>query len=229
MFDLHASVNEALAKLVADDAIRPVIEKQVRETVGEIVTDALGRYSEFSKQVEAQVKAAIHVGELGLGGYNEMVSKIVREQLNQVIEENGRKMLQANMEELLAGATRRQVKVSELVKEFAEEVRERRGAADRFTVILESSSYGSRYLFLDREPNKEKYRCEYMIWFSDDRKEKDPGRVLGITHEGRDHAKTIFVGPFLYGFEKTLFHLYATGSTIVVDTEDLSGEIPDED
>ena len=221
MFDLEAAVTDSIQKMVQADQVRPIIEKQIAATVATIIRETLGDYSDFGKQIREQVKASLNVGELGLAGYNETVCKIVRAQLDAAIETQGAAMLKKNIEEMLGGATKREVKVSELVIAFAKWARNEKQES-RIHAELDDPSYGSRTLYLSVNSDKyqSKYSAECQVSFRVDPKDTEPNRVWAIKWQGKDPSKQVFVGP-LCGFEKTLFQLYATGSTLVVDTEDL--------
>lgn len=233
MRDLNDAVAAAMKQLIADGSIKTIAEKQVAETVKSIVKDALGLYSPFGKQLTEQIRAAMEINcaELGLSGYNQVVLAIVKRQLDGVIADVGQKRMTEDLQKLLSETAPKEMKLSALIVEFKKWAIKQRND-ESCTIIVDAlhsdssieSLRGYRNIHLDPKPRTGKYSCQFQIDVKPD------GSIYGCRIGGHDPKQAIFMGA-LYGFEKSLFRLYAAGTKLLIDQEDFDTrtEIEDED
>ena len=226
MFDLEQHVTDAVRELVTSGKLKVMVEAHVAKMLDSILGDALRSYGDIGKQIEAAVKQALAIdpAQLGLTGYNLTVLAIVKQKLDAAIEKVGVEKLSKDMDELLGTNAPVEIKLSKLIEEFKEWAAGQSGTGSRCTIIFEESSYGSRWLYLDKDARKGMYECQFSMLISD----KDGAGGTCTTNgtvpiicriEGRDPKQTFIMGK-LYGFERTLFQMYAAGTRVVVDETD---------
>jgi hypothetical protein len=226
MRDIEAAVANATHELVKSGRLTEIIKTQVESTVERILKDALGEWSPSGKQLKEAVESALSIDpeRLGLPGYNQTVLTIVRNALDARVEEVAGKKLKADLDQMLGTAAPKEIKLSALVKEFKKFARDRGGHEEgekAVTVILERDrGYSSRWLYLDVDPCKEKYRCAFQMLLSND------GDVHVCKIDGHDPKKSIFLG-VLTGFDRLIFQMYAAGTKVVIDQEEFDDELED--
>lgn len=217
MFDLEQHITDAVRKLVTEGKMAAMVETHVAKMLDSILADALRSYGDIGKQIQEAVKTAIAIDPtaLGLEGYNLTVLAIVKQKLEAEIHRVGVEKLSKDMDELLGTNAPAEIKLSKLIEEFKEWAGHEHGADDQCTIIFEKSSYHSRWLYLDKDRGKKWTECRFSMLIPDG--DDTVGKAPSIfKFEGRDPKQTILLGK-LYGFEKTLFQMYAAGTKIVVD------------
>jgi hypothetical protein len=219
MKELESAIVAAFTKMAETGAIQAIIEKKIEKTVDEILGDALRSYSDFGKNLSEVIKGAMNVDlrQLGLVGYNDIVLKIVKAKLDHSMEVFGKAQIEKYLEELLK-CPPAEIKLSELV----EQLKEAHSDDERYecTCIVEwGKSDGWGRVYLDKNGDKRKYDCEHSLSFTKE------GEIYSFSIEGRDPSKKIFCGPF-YGFERTLFQMYAAKTRLIVDEDDVEIHYP---
>lgn len=219
MQELQNVVSTAFANIVASGAIEKAIEEKLQKTITEAIDGELRSYSDFGKAIGERIKQSLQINfdTLGLPGYNDLVLKIVSQQLEVNMSSALSEHIQERMTELLAPAPA-SINLSDLVAEFIKLDTERASYAptsDEFTLIVkrdtEIRSMRFEYVYLDPDAYKSEYQCKYQIRIVD-------GVVSNVTFNDVDPSKKLFVGK-LYGFERRLFQLYAAGTKLVLDDE----------
>jgi len=220
--DLTNAITAALERIATSNTIEKAIEEQLTETIKRTVQDELRSYSDFGKQLNEHVKKALHVdlNNLGMPGYGDFILKIVRRQLEGMVNEQIKTSLEKNLTELLEPPPA-EIKLSELVEQFIELSAESRRHScscddtDNITLIVGEPSYGSRWVYLDKEGGTDKYECAIRFLVRDD------GGIAALKVDGKDIGNALFVGT-LYRFEHMLFQLYAAGTKLILDGDEYS-------
>lgn len=230
--DLNKMVMDSLAKMQSEGQVQEIVEKHVSSTVESIVKDAFGSWSDFSKNLKAQVESqlALNLTELNLTTYNATILSAIKEKLDDQIANEGVARINESIEELLS-VTKVDYKLSELVAELAEEVDEDEIGYDEYhemTMHIDDSFSLSKIIALDSEAGKHEYDCKYRFWV-----DNKTGKVSNIEiKEGRYSSKrdirefdarAIMRG--FHGLEETLFKIYASGAKIIVDEENCKLEV----
>ena len=215
--DFRTAVIESLDKVIASGAIEAAIEKSIAKTVINIVESELLDYGDFGKQITASVKSSLKFDDrMGLPGYNDLILKIIRKKVDAQIGSTIGKQIASQMTELLQTPPA-EIKVSDLIELFREYAEGHRGDGDRFTVGYERGTVpGYWSLWFDTGKNVKQYQSQFQISMTEE------GEVYHFTIGGRKVEDMLFVGR-LYAFERSLFQIYAGGTTIVLDCE--PGEI----
>lgn len=217
MQELQQAVANAFANVVAAGTIEKAIEEKLSKTITSIIDDELRSYSDFGKSLHEHVKASLAVdfGNLGLPGYNDLILKVVRRQVDAQVNAVIASQVEQQMTELLQPAPA-QITLSQLVGEFIKDRSDDHGcscdAPDQITLIVEGgdSVAGYHHIYLDEEDGKSKYSCAIQIATNKE------GEVYSLKIDDRDPKKTLFVGP-LYNFERRVFQMYAAGTKLLVD------------
>ncbi|MDI2588075.1 hypothetical protein OR571_13355 [Psychrobacillus sp. NEAU-3TGS] len=234
--NLNKMVMDSLTKLESEGKVQEIVEKHVSSTVESIVKDAFGSWSDFSKNLKVQVESqlAINLKELNFTTYNATILSAVKEKLNDQIAAEGVARINESLEELLS-VTKDEYKLSELVKELADEVDTDDIGYDDYhemSMHIDDSFSLAKIIYLDSESGKDKYDCKYGFWV-----EKETGKIKNIEiKEGRFStkrdvrefdARAIMRG--FRGLEETLFKMYARGAKLIVDEDDVELEISNPD
>jgi len=219
MQELQSAVSAAFSKIAEQGIIQQAIEKHVTETVVSAIKDTLRSYSDFGKQVNEAVSAALKVDfdRLGLPGYNDLVLKLIRKTVENHTDTILKQQLEAQMASLLEPVPET-ITLSKLVADFIEhEAEDSRYSCScdgpsQITLIVEESEYGMRWIYLDKDEEKDKHQCAIrFLWNERDEK------ISALKFDRNDVSKTLFVG--LYGFERDLFQMHVAGTKLVLDKE----------
>lgn len=211
MEDLKSAVSTAFANVVASGAIEQAIEKQLADTIGSLIKRELREYGDFGKAIKERVQQAVGVNleRMDLPSYNDLILQIIRRQVDGIMQSEAAQQLEANMAKLLEQAPA-EITLKKLIEEFIEANKEDKEGQD-FTLLIDRE-HGMLYVCLDEEDGKTKYNCDYRLGI--DRE----GKVYHFALGGKDVQKSLFMGPF-YGFERTLFQLYAAKSKVIVPAD----------
>lgn len=227
MKELESAVVAAFGTMAASGALQKVIEDEIAETVSKCVGNVLGGYSDFAKELEATIKTALHVDmkDLGLVGYNDIVLKIIKRKLEDSINLVGRQRIEKELNELLVNPPA-EIKLSVLVDQFKESI-DREMYEQRITCIVDTSDStglcpGYAHIYMDKESGKGKYSCNIQLDVT------PTGEVFGMKISGTDVKNSLFIGPN-FGFERSLFQLYAAGTKIIIDAEEVDDYCHDDD
>jgi hypothetical protein len=229
MQELQQAVTNAFAAVVASGSIEAAIQKNLKETIDNSIREQLRSYSDFGKAIDEHVKAALRVdfSQLGLPGYNDLILKIVRRQVEAQVNATLAAQIEPQLTELLRPApieiTLRDF-VAEFIKNRADYNAGFRANPHEITLHVEGSDVTDGYhnIYMDEDPGCSKYSCRIQIATTKDH------RVYSLKINEHDPKKALFVGP-LFDFERRLFQMYASGTKLIVDDEheDISRCYPD--
>lgn len=215
MQQLQDAVVAAFQKMAAEGKIDEMIEKHLAETIDRIICDILRNYSDFGKALQKKIETDLNIdlSKLSFDGYNDVVLKILSRKLNHIADETIKKQMTDFLGKLLQEPPA-EIRLSTLMEDFMEchEEEARDQGWDSPSLHVESSDSRFIHVYIDKVPDKDKYECAYSMMIFD-------GNISNVKIEGKDVAKTMFIGP-LYDFDKLIFQLYAAKTNIIVDIED---------
>lgn len=224
--DLNKMVAASLVKMETEGKVQEIVDKHVSSTLESIVKDAFGNWSNFSKNLKEQVESQLEINlkELNFTTYNATILSAVKEKLNDQIASEGVARINETLDELLS-VSKSEYKLSELVKELADEIETDDIGYDEYhemSMHIDDSFSLATIIYLDSESGKDKYDCKYGFWV-----EKDTSKIKNIEiKEGRFSSKrdvrefdarAIMRG--FHGLEETLFKMYARGAKLIVDKD----------
>jgi hypothetical protein len=105
-----------------------------------------------------------------------------------------------------------EITLRKLFEDFVEQFKEDAEGEgwEQPSIHLENGSLDGYWnVRFDPKPNISRYQCAYAIAVGSDHK------AYSVTVDGATLSKEKFIGP-LYNFERTLFHLYACGTRILI-------------
>lgn len=219
------NLGEAISRAVASKLDAAFVEKEIETRVEKLVIEAVDRalrsYSETGKLIEQKIEEALRVDRLDLPSYGETVSKILKAQIEAKVSELVAGKLASDMDELLNLAPK-EVRLSTIVEEMLQPHRDDGKYGDVITVIVERSSYGSVWVYLDDEDahsERDKHRCKHRLLISD-------GKIASATLGHRDTKTSQHVGR-AYGLEQKLRAYVACGTKIVIDEDAMVTSVGD--
>jgi len=228
MKEMESAVVAAFTTMAESGALQKIIEEKVAKTVSDCVGNVLSSYSDFGKALSEHVKGALNVDfkELGLVGYNEIVLKIIKTKLTDSINTVGKQRIEKELSELLVDPPA-EIKLSALVDQFKERLDREDRRSSRITCIVDTSDLtglcpGYAHVFIDKKSGTSKYSCQIQIDVT------PTGEVYGLKIGGQDIKNTLFLGPH-FGFERSLFQMYAAGTKIIVDDDEVNDYFGDDD
>lgn len=215
--NIEATVQAAIEAALSPDVLRSKITDLVGKTVDQALSEQFRSYGEFGKVVQAALKTVVphEVSIDGAARFDHTLKAAIERRLAAYNEQRMTEALQPMLDELLK-VPPSEIKLTQLVGEAkgSWEDNHRREGDEQMTVVIEPTSYGSRWIYMDPRSNRDKYSCQVRLGVY----EAD-GKMFGLKIEGTEVGKTLFAGDY-YGFERTLFALFTRGAKLVIDVED---------
>lgn len=202
--DFADLISRAVSAKMTPEFIEKEVNTRVEKLIIESVDKALRSYSDTGKLIEKSVEDALKVNQLDLPSYGEIVTQMLKVQIEACVAPLVAGRLAEDMEELLKLAPK-EVKLSEI----ADAMRERHDGeayGPVITVIVGESDYGSTWIYLDEEQHfaeRDKYKCKHSILLSKD------GTISSARTAEQDSGKG-WIGR-AYGLEQKL-RAYVAGS-----------------
>lgn len=228
--DLNKMVIDSFAKMESEGKVQAIVEKHIESTVESVVKDVFGSWSDFGKELKDYVKESLQINfsDLNVASYNHLILKAVQDMLEDQVVAQGVEQVKEQLESLLSN-TKREYKLSELVKELAEEIDDldELGYDEYHEMSMHvDDSYGAWWIGLDARNDIGEYECKYRFLVSRD------GRLAIVRINDKEYGrrnvndfdvKAVMNG--LRGLEETLFKIYTSGAKIIVDEEKCELEI----
>jgi hypothetical protein len=219
MMDLNKIVNDSLAKLEANGAIENIITDHLKKTIDSIVDDLFSSYSDFGKNLKTEVQSALNVNlkELNLAGYNVLVLNTVKEKLDEALHLQGVEKMQDALNEIF-NDTKKEYKLSEIINEFKQDVLSDDSdyGGNEISFHVEKQSYGA-YIAFDKDSGKGRYSCDYQLGTDSN------GKMSRADINGKKFNNKVIMGG-LYGFDRVLFKIYASGAKVIIDDNNVDIE-----
>lgn len=226
--DLKKVVNDQFSTIVSEGYIEDLVKKQLENTVSEIIRDSLREYSDFGKEMKKTVQEKLNINfkDLDIPKYNTLILDTLNSHINELMNKQGIGDIKSKATELLFNKTD-DIKLSELVDKFKGNFQEKADDEgwEEFTCIVEESESCDGYydLYLDEQGDKDKYNCHYFIrineagiWYARSDK-RDKYSRAGEWEIGRINQ-----------FKEYIYNLYAHGTKIVNDKDDIEAYYDDE-
>lgn len=212
--DLNKIVNEALVQMKEESFVESVVKKRLEKTIEDIVDDVFREYSDFGKKLKGYIEENLNINfkNLGLEGYNGLVLAAVKEELDKAITVQGIEKIKQATEEMLSDV-KSEYTLTEIIEKLKGESLKEEWEFDydeKISLIIEDGGRGYNHIYLDEEEKDRKYEHDYQIDINPD------GKPYSIKLKGDDiNPKKIMGG--LYGIDRLLFQIYASGAKINLD------------
>lgn len=216
MIDLNKIVNDTLVKLEKEQFVETVVKKRLEKTITEIVDDTFREWSDFGKNLKEYIRENLNVNleSLGLEGYNSLALAAIKEELDKCITIQGIEKIKETTKEILSDV-KPEYTLSEIIEclkgaSLKEEYEYDEG--DSIALIINGEEDGYKHIYLSEEEpyGKSKYNYDYQIDINRE------GKPYSIKLKGKEIDKNKILGG-LYGLDKLLFKIYASGSKIILD------------
>lgn len=210
MTDTIDLINKAVAETMTPEFVKTQVATRVEKLVVEAVDGALRSYSDIGKQIEAAVKASLHVNDLNLPSYGLLVTGMIE----QKVKDHAGALIDARLAEdirELLNIAPVEIKLSEIAKDMIKDHHDDDG--DVITVIVERNDYGTAWLYLDEEehrPDRDKYSCRHSLLLNKD------GTISSARVDKRDLKDTQHIGRG-WGLPDKIRAYYAAGTRIILD------------
>lgn len=217
MMDLNKMVNDTLVQMEGENFVEGVVRKRLEKTIVDIVDDVFREYSDFGKKLKGHIEENLNINfeNLGLEGYNGLVLSAVKEELDKAITIQGIEKIKQATEEMLSDA-KGEYTLTEIIEKLKGESSKEEYEFDydeKVSLIIENGGSGYKRIYLDEEEKDGKYEHDYQIALDGN------GKPYSIRLKGDDiNPKKIMGG--LYGLERLLFKIYASGAKITLDNGD---------
>lgn len=229
--DLNKMVMESLAKMQSEGKVQAIVEKHVESTVNDVVKDLFGNWSDFSKDLKNTAKEALQINfkDLNLASYNHLILQAIKDKLDDEITNQGVAQIKNQIEGLLTDS-KREYRLSELVKELAEEIEDldELGYEDYHEMTLHiDDSYSSHWIGLDSRSDIREYDCKYRFMVN------SQGELCSVKINDKESYSRKNINEFdvkavlngLHGLEETLFKIYTSGAKLIIDEDKCELEI----
>ena len=209
--ELTTFILAEVQRQTSEDALRKIVETKIGESVKSAVEAAFRSYGHVGQQIEKAVKNSLSIGDaVDVPSYGSMVLALLRAKMDEVLHDQIKEHLDAEMTEILKIAPK-EVTLKDVVEKLISDidVGERHGSS--ITLIAEPSDNvdGYWHIYIDEDEDKRKYDCETRI--AVDRE----GKIYSLTINNKDPKGTIIMGSF-FGYQKMVFSAYCCGSKFIV-------------
>jgi len=214
MIDLNKIVNDSLVEMEKEGFVEKTVKNRLEKTITEIVDDVFREWSDFGKDLKAHIENNLNIDldNLGIEGYNTLVSAAVKEQLDKIITVQGIEKIKETTEKMLID-TKDSYTLSEIIEKLKGESTKDEWEYDedeKIALIIDGKEDGYKHIYLNEEDEDRKWSYDYQIDIDGE------GRPYSIKLKGNEIDKNKILGG-LYGLDELLFKIYAHGSKIVLD------------
>lgn len=216
MIDLNKIVNDTLVKMESENFVEKVVKSTLEKTITSIVDDVFRSYSDFGKNLKTHIEKNININfdNLGIEGYNGLVLAAVKESLDRTITVQGIEKIKESIDEMLS-ETKTEYTLTEIIEKAKGDTTKEeyeRDYDEQVHLIIEKSSCGYKHIYLDNEDDEPDCKWDYSYQIAIDKE----GKPYNIKFKGKEiDTKKIMGG--LYGLDRLLFKIYASGAKIILD------------
>lgn len=212
-----------LAKQIESGALEKAISLQVEKMIDETAKNVFRSYSDLGKALEEKLTKSFmpSLEKMGdLPSYHEFVSNRLKLAAENFYDQKLTAVLDKELAEIMSEVPD-EMTLSYLVEKLKEGKSEDEPQGAISLHISERSHGRLLKIYIDEDENVLEGSCQYDLHLS----EKSPGHygIIGLRIRGRKSGEQLTFGN-LYGIEKLLFNLYATGGLIHLDQGDDEGD-----
>lgn len=215
--DVAETIKAAVDGLVASGTVQAMLEERVEKMVAEVLTEALGRYSNFAKALKGALEKSIQIDDcVRLPSYNAAIISVIERQIARAHQGAIERQVATRVAELLQTPPER-ILLSELIDTYRKHVAEERkygcvchGDRHAVTVLVAPREYGMHTVAFAPDPDTAANDCDFAIEVN------SAGTVYSLrTRDGR-RGESAFAGS-VRGFQRYLFALAANRVRLELD------------
>lgn len=221
--DLEILMNECYAELKDSGRIKEIMQKTLDKTMRETIETLFGTWSPFSKELRDRLSKELRIDfeKMSLPEYNKVIVDQVKEIVDTHLVDQGMLKVKQELDSYLGAEGAREYKLSEIaeaVKSEGEEESDFYG--EEMTLLVYEDRKVLTFVSLDATPGKEAWNCKYRLAINKE------GKLNSASINGSEYGAYVKLGD-MDKAERLLYKIYATGSTIIVDTDDIDTEYYD--
>lgn len=221
--DLENLMNECYVELKDSGRIKEIMKNTLDKTMSETIESLFGRWSPFSKELKEKLEKELKIDfdRMSLPEYNRVIVDQVKEIVDTHLVDQGMEKVKQELDSYLGAEGSREYKLSEIaeaIKEEGEEDEEFYG--EEMTLIVDEDRKVLTFVSLDATPGKESWNCKYKLSINKD------GKLNSASINGSNYGAYVKIGN-MDKAERLLYKIYATGSTIILDIDDVDTEYYD--
>ena len=225
MENLNQQLIAATENYLKSDKLKEVIEKQAEEMVNDVVKDAFRWSGNVRNQIENIVKneLAINIKELNISGHNKFITEVIQKKLHQFLRSDVEAEITKTLEKMLK-PIEKVVSIKDLKEELfnasdkdcvsentddMDYILEHYDEDDLYTFIVEhpGSNYKWVEIYLDKNPGKSTYECEFRLCVHEN--------YTTFKQNDREiKAKDKLMDPYKFDIESFIYQMFLAGSTI---------------
>lgn len=223
--DLNKMVNDTMQQLSESGYVQERVEHHLKQTIDNVLNDAIDSWSSFGKQLKEQVKEQMqfNLDKLDLPSYNHLILNTLKTELERNLTEEGSQKMVKQIQELL-GTDDSEFKLSDLVKEMVkqdiEDLDDLGYEESKEVTVKVEHKYSSIYIYMDPEEDQDWYHCKYRIWLNEDY------TVQTIEINDKTFDNKVIMGG-LWGLDATLFKMYTRKAKVIIDDYETSFSNPE--
>lgn len=224
MDNLNTQIVQATEEYLQSDKLKEYINSQAEKMINEAVREAFSWSGNVKKQIDDVVKnqLSINIKELGISGHNKFITEVVQDKLHQFLRSDVETEITKTLNDMLE-PIEKVVSIEKLKKKLFEAsdkecvdsccddidyILENYDEDDLYTFIVDvNSKYEWVDIYLDKEPNKSEYDCEFKLCV----------HKTFTTFKQNDRemkAKDKLMNPYQFDIEKFIYQMFLAGSTI---------------
>lgn len=229
--DLNQLMLESMQKIESSGKLQEIIDKHVTESVEKLIEEQLSWRGDLYKNLQEKIgeSLAVNLDKLDLPSYNYAILENIRATIEDQVNTKGLPDITAKIENMLSNPPR-QYKLSELIKELAEDVEDLTDLDYEETHEMSlhvDTVHSLSFIYFDQRPDIKEYDCKYRLFVTGSGKISSVNigddEFTGNTIPQNFTVKQIMNG--LTGMDLTLFQMYLNGSTLVVDENKCETEL----
>jgi hypothetical protein len=211
----------------SEDKLRALVDKKIGEAIDGAIDTAFRSYGNIYKQIEQVVQQALDIREyqLDVPAYGNMVMALLRGKLDETLSESINKRLSEEMAEILTIAPK-ELKLSKVVDAMVGDQDQSDRYGTSVTCIVEAAFpdsdilEGYQRIYLDEADNEQPRQCDVSLVVNRE------GVITDLAVNGQDVKTAIRMGG-TWGWKKSIFAAYCSGSKFIVDEDMISPGIGD--
>jgi hypothetical protein len=217
---VQAMFGTVLQQKIQSGALEQALSKYADKLIDDCAQDVLRSYGDVGKAVKEALTKAImpHIDDLtDFPSYHDFVAKRLRMAASEFYDQRLAEVLDKEISEIMSELPE-EITLSWVIDAVRKSITgygEGEHMDEEMTLIIEDSSYGYRHIYIGKEADMEKYRCEYHLNLDKE------GCIYSMKIDEDDVKAKKCVGPF-YGAERKLMAAYAMKAKVNLD----HGEYP---
>lgn len=172
--DIKDLIKNSIGEMDLDSIIKKEIKETVESTIKSKVNEHFRSYSNFGKKLEEEMNVLFDfdIKKLDLKSYNCLITETIKDSIQRTVKEKGVEDIKKKIENILSVETKEEYKLSEIIEELKKSIYNefdwQEDYDSEISLIIGDTSYGSRWVYIGKKEELEKYECEYSFLLPED-------------------------------------------------------------